>query len=255
MLTLEITFASLAARVLHLATHPCPKQFQGGVIMKQFVRLICILLSSVFFSCVVENGDDAIASSRLSKPVTFDGQITSSEEWADTNAYSISLNRACCWPDKQVVENAATMSVRFKNDDTWLYMLYKIAWPSSDTDSNDRANIALFTAPYGPPWAESDRGLVTFGGQTWDSYGWDDTQWYTDIDDGGQNDVEGAASHDGAFYWFEFRKKLDSGDGHDWSLQPPQTIPNSNGSSFMVSVGDFSAVAVYEQNLVLQLSE
>jgi hypothetical protein len=223
--------------------------------MRKYAPLFLVIFPAIFFSCVLENEDGIPVSSWLTNPVTLDGQITTSEEWAETNAYDISLNRACCWPNKQVIENAAVMTVWFKNDDTWLYMLYKIAWPSSDIDSNDSANIALFTAPYGPPWADSDHGSVSIGGQTWDAYGWNDTQWYTDTDAGGQNDVEGAASHDGAFYWFEFRKKLDSGDGYDWTLQPPQVVPNSNGSSFLVSIWDDSEVATYEQHLSLQLSE
>jgi hypothetical protein len=216
--------------------------------MKRLIQLLCILLPAIFFSCTLKIDSERMISSRLANPVTLDGQITSLEEWAETNAYDFLL-------DTRDVENAAAMTIRLKNDDTWLYMLYKIAWSPSDIDSNDVAGISLFTAPYGPPWAESDRGSVSFGGQTWDSYGWDDTQWYKDIDAGGQNDVEGAASYDGAFYWFEFRKRLNSGDGYDWALQPPQIVPDSYESDLRVALWDYSLAVGYGQNISLQLSE
>jgi len=229
--------------------------------MKKLISLLFILLPLVIFSfggnCGGNGdsgGDEILISSRLSNPVTLDGKITSSEEWADTDAYEVSLDKAWGWPDKQVEENAAEMTVRFKNDDVWLYMLYKIAWSASDIDSNDGGAIALFTGPYGPPWAESDYSYLSFGEGTWDAYGWDDSQWYTDTDAGGQNDVEGAASHDGTYYWFEFRKKLNSGDGYDWALTPPQIVGDGD-SNLLVSAYDDSLVIVYEQEVLLQLSE
>jgi hypothetical protein len=93
-------------------------------------------------------------------------------------------------------------------------MLYKIAWSPSDIDTTDGGAIALYTGPC-CPWVESDYSYLSFGEGTWDAYGWDESQWHTDTDAGGQNDVEGAASHDGTYYWFEFRKRLNSGDGYD----------------------------------------
>ena len=210
--------------------------------MKKFVPLFVALFPVILFSC-------SLGNSRSSNSVVLDGKITSSDEWAVTDAFDISLDIACCWPDKHVVKNAAVMTVWFKNDDTWLYMLYKIAWPPSEIDSNDIAFIEIFIGPYGPPWAESDQGCLSFGRQTWDVYGWDDTRWYADTDAGGQNDVEGAASYDGAFYWFEFRKRLNSGDGYDWTLLPAQTV------SLMGGLWDDSIVKAYEQSFLVQLSE
>ena len=224
--------------------------------MKKLIPLLLLLLPAVIFSFGGNcggNGDETLISSRLLNPVTFDGQITSSEEWADTDTYEVSLDKACCWPNKQVEENAAVMTVRFKNDDLWLYMLYKIAWPVSDIDSNDACGITLFTGPC-CPWAESDSSGLSFDGVTLDWYGWDDSQWYTDTDASGQNDVEGAASHDGTYYWFEFRKRLNSGDGYDWALTPPQIVGDGD-SSLLVGVFDYSLFINYEQKVLLQLSE
>ena len=111
-----------------------------------------------------------------------------------------------------------------KNDDMWLYLLYRIEWSIADYDIDDEATIAYFWGQYVPPWEHSDYSCACFAGSSWggpwDAYGWDDTQWYTDTDDGGENNVEGAATHDGIYYWFEFRKELSSGDGHDWSFGP-----------------------------------
>jgi hypothetical protein len=219
--------------------------------MTKLKLLIILLLTAVTFfygAISLSSGAEPVSSARLLNPVILDGQITSSYEWAETYAYNISLDRACCWPNKKVERNAAVMTVRFKNDDKWLYMLYKIAWLESDTDPKDGAFIEIFIGPYGPPWAESDFGALSFSGETIDLYGWDDTRWQSDIEDGGQNDVEGAASYNGKSYWFEFRKKLNSGDGFDWTLEPPQIV------TLMIGLFDYRESVTYEKSVLLNLS-
>ena len=194
------------------------------------------------------NGAEQLVSSRSLHQVTLDGQITSPDEWSDTSSYDVSLDKACCWPDKQVDPNAAVMTVRFKNDDSWLYMLYKIRWPESETDPEDGAFIENFIGPYGPPWAESDFSAVSFGGETVDLHGWDDTRWYSDVEAGGRNDVEGAASYKGDSYWFEFRKRLSSGDGYDWTLEAAGMV------GLMVGLFDDGDSVAYEQSVLLHIA-
>jgi hypothetical protein len=140
------------------------------------------------------------------------------------------------------------MNVRIKNDDLWLYMLYKIAWRESETDPGDMAFIEIFIGPYGPPWAASDYGALSFSGATVDLYGWDDARWYSDTEAGGQNDVEGAASYSGDSYYFEFRKRLNSGDGYDWTLEAPQLV------NLMIGLFDDGDSVAYEQSVFLRLS-
>ena len=49
------------------------------------------------------------------------------------------------------------------------------------------------------------------------------TRWYSDIDAEGEINVEGKATHDGTYYWFELRKELSSIDGYDWFFKPGET--------------------------------
>ncbi len=219
--------------------------------MKILKAFIIILFPSVilFFGGTSRNARaELLISTRLLYQVTLDGQITSPEEWAETYDYDVLLDKACCWPNKQVERNAAVLTVRFKNDDLWLYMLYKIAWPESETDPKDGAFIEIFIGPYGPPWTESDFSALSFSGETFDLYGWDDTRWYSDIEAGGQNDVEGAASYTGNSYWFEFRKKLNSGDCCDWTLKAPRIV------NLMVGLFDDGNAVAYEQSVMLKIS-
>jgi len=219
--------------------------------MKKLRLLIYLLISPMvlsFLGISFCSAAEPVISTRLLNPVVLDGQITSSDEWADTRTYDILLDKACCWPNKKVERNAAVLTARFKNDDTWLYMLYKIMWPESETDPKDEAFIEIFIGPYGPPWAESDFGALSFSGETVDLHGWDDTRWYSDIEAGGKDDVEGASSYRKNSYWFEFRKKLDSGDGFDWTLDPPQTV------HLMVGLFDSGDPAAYEKGVLLRLS-
>lgn len=61
-----------------------------------------------------------------------------------------------------------------------------------------------------------------------DLYGWTGGEWFFDTEGGCQNNVEGAASYDGWYYRFEFRKMLDQGDGVDWILNPGELVGNPN---------------------------
>jgi hypothetical protein len=193
-----------------------------------------------------------VVSSYLIHDVILDGEISSSDEWDDTASYIIPLDRAWGWPDKQVDPRVKSMTARFKNDDEWLYILYQIPWSAADTDIYDNGNIELFSGPYGPPWAESDYSGLAFGNYSVDLYGWNESSWTWDT----EINVEGNSSHDGEYYWFEFRKKLDSGDGQDWSLEPGDLVGNPNAAivdNLLVGFWDNSGPAHYEQRINLLL--
>jgi CSLREA domain-containing protein len=200
-----------------------------------------------------------VISYRLHNPVTLDGEITSPEEWADTVAFDISLDKAWGWPDKQTEPSDKTVTARFKNDGEWIYILYQLPWLASDTDPDDGASIALFCFGGCGSWDVNDTSVVGFDDATGDAYGWTGSQWTSDIDSGGANDVEGAASHDGTSYWYEFRKRLDSGDGYDWILDPPQLVGHPNAPQvsphLLVGMWDNSEIAIYEGYISMQLSD
>ena len=201
-----------------------------------------------------------VLSSWLRNAVTSDGKISSSEEWSDATPYDIPLDKVSGWPIRAVVQSDKMLTAWFKNDGGWLYMLYRVAWPSGDVDPNDGAFIELFWGAYSPPWEYSDSSWIFFNQATFDAYGWDDTRWYGDVDasPAGQNNVEGAATHDGTYYWFEFRKMLRSGDGRDWNLNPGETVGSpyapSESPHLLVGIWDNSIRSTYEQYVSLGLA-
>jgi hypothetical protein len=202
----------------------------------------------------------SVVSQWLVNPVKLDGKITSVSEWSDTVSYDLTLVRIYGWPNRRIGPETLTARFWFKNDATWLYLLVRVAWPASDIDVYDGAFIELFWGQYGPPWEHSDFSFVTFGGLKWDAYGWDESRWYGDTDASppGQNNVEGAGSYDGTYYWFEFRKTLNSGDGRDWSLASGQIVGSPNAPAetphLIVGIWDNSISSSYECYISLTLS-
>ena len=89
----------------------------------------------------------------------------------------------------------------------------------------------------------------------WDGYG-DGANWFTDTaaSPPGENNVEGTATHDGTSYWFEFRKRLNSGDGYDWSWASGQTITtHEDAPHLMVGFVDVSTERGYAHYITLNL--
>jgi hypothetical protein len=86
-------------------------------------------------------------------------------------------------------------------------------------------------------------------------YGWNDVRWLNDKQDGGQNNILGKGKmHDG-YYWFEFCKQLNSGDGHDWSFVPGGTYGGGAGAGDMlVELWDHSAQTAYNRYVFLTLA-
>jgi len=188
-------------------------------------------------------------SAYLQNAVTLDGQATSAAEWAEATPVDLTLLKWSTGPE------SVNSRWWLKNDAHWLYLLCRIEWPAQDVDSDDGGQIDYFW-PAGSccPWEHSDLGYAGYDGDTVDFYGWDETSWYRDTDDGGSNDVEGSGSHDGTHYWFEFRKRLDSGDGFDWSFRAGQTVGTGYDGNLLVSLWDNSESSWWETAVAIKLA-
>ena len=58
--------------------------------------------------------------------------------------------------------------------------------------------------------------------------------------DGRLTSESGGGSYDRNDYWFESRKRLDSGDRYDWMLEPGQIVGDEPPSAFFVNGWDDS---------------
>ncbi|MFC1506519.1 post-COAP-1 domain-containing protein [Thermoproteota archaeon] len=183
--------------------------------------------------------------------VTIDGKMMGSE-WSEAQPVDVML-----YEFDGTINLPSTYWVM--NDDEWLYQLVRIEWDASDVDlepfnypeillEGDHASIAYFWNAY----ASSDAG--TSSGS--DLNQWEPpllSNWHYDLADGGENNVEGAATHDGTYYWLEFKKELDSGDGYDWSMVPGQTY-GQDPDQLSIGLWDNSALKYYGRDLVLTLA-
>lgn len=159
---------------------------------------------------------------------------------------------------KQTEPTDISYTARFKNDDEWLYILYEATWTSSFS-SPESAAVSMFFFS-GNPTTDNDAGWVGFTGNTWDPFGWTGGMWMDGLlaDPPGTNDVEGIGYFDGDTYWFAFRKRLDSGDGYDWSFKPGDLMGNriapEEPPHMLVAFWDSDTQSTYEQIIALQLS-
>ncbi|MFX0081558.1 MAG: ABC transporter substrate-binding protein [Candidatus Hodarchaeota archaeon] len=208
----------------------------------KFVGFLPNPLDKVWFHSV-QLSVPQLKSNWLVNEVTLDGVI-SLGEWDETIAYDIALNRTWGWPNRQSEPSSKVLTVRFKNDEEWLYILYEIPKAQLET-APEWAGIAFFWETFG------DNGVVELGGGTRDEYGWTGTYWHNDLDaSGGENNVEGTGSSDDLYYRFEFRKELNSGDPQDWVQWPGEIM----GPYFLVHLFDSLLVSSFEQWVSVQLS-
>ena len=202
-------------------------------------------------------GRTQIVSNWVVNEVTLDGDP---EEWADAIPYDISLYQSWGWANWPPFQQQSdkVLTVRFKNDGEWLYMFYEVSW--SGPESPPEAAGISYHSFTGNPLTDSDSGWVGFGGGGLDYYNWTPvTGWLNDTDGSGQNDVEGMGVIDGAYYRFEFRKRLDSRDGLDWSLSPGETVGNSSlpvvPPSLHVQLWDADTQSIYQQIISVEVSQ
>lgn len=159
--------------------------------------------------------------------VVLDGKITTPNEWPDQLAVDLKLLKGHKGPEE------ITGRVWLQNDDQWLYVLIR-APHSKEKSPKDWGWVAYFSGwsnkSRDPSWEFSDHGAVCMTNETFDGWGWNEQSWKDDTKatPPGQNNVEGAATNDGTYSWFEFRKALNSKDGRDWTFEKGQTIGNPN---------------------------
>lgn len=195
-----------------------------------------------------------LVSAPLQNAVILDGIISSPSEWADAAPITVSLGLGV--PPGPPYVPAEIWS---KHDSAWVYFLFRITWPSNETDKSDTGRVEYFWSKSGTQY--SDLGSVSYANETHDGYGCchDGMLFYMDTDAGGKNNVEGAATHDGTHYWFEFRKALNSGDGYDWTLVAGHTYGWQNGADiyggyFSVGLWEASKKLVHVAFVTLDLS-
>ena len=161
-----------------------------------------------------------IKSPWLRNEVTFDGEMTTAQEWSDAVCLDLTL--------VEKLEGPATISSRWwvKNDAQWLYLLARV--PVAELEAYGAFIDYFWPYPFVDQWEHSDEGWVDQDDDVQDFYEWDGESWDEDIlaSPPGENNVEGGASKDATYYWFEFRKTLSSGDGYDWSWAPGETVGN-----------------------------
>jgi len=183
----------------------------------------------------------AFTSYWLRSQVTLDGGMTSPTEWSDAVPQNLTL------PEWGNGPSAVSAKWWMKNDATWLYILERVTW-SGPTSAKSDGDISYYWDWWNGTWPHSDMGGVNFDRTTFDLHGWDETTWYSDP----VNNVQGAATYDGTYYWFEFRKALNSTDGYDWTFVPGGTY-GAHPASLMVGFYDESAGTWYGTNILLHL--
>jgi hypothetical protein len=216
-------------------------------VKKMNIREILLILGTlvVISTCNLPPTDDDGSwpiGAELQYQVTLDGEITSADEWSDTD--SVDMNWGLGIPPGPPYVDARVWA---KNDDTWLYLLYRVEWPNTDTDVLDGGQISRFWGNFNTNWEYNDLGSVRFSGGAWDAYDWDGTQWYADTGAGGENNVEGTGTHDGTYYCFEMRKGLCSGDGIDWCLVSGETY------RLLAGLYDWSISEEYHADIFLKV--
>lgn len=198
-----------------------------------------------------------LVSAPLQNPVILDGAISSPSEWADVTPITVSLG--VFTGSLPLVAPYVPAEIWSKHDSVWVYFLFRITWPSNETDKSDTGRVEYFWSKSGTQY--SDLGSVSYANETHDGYGCchDGTLFYMDTDAGGKNNVEGATTYDGTHYWFEFRKALNSNDGHDWALVVGHTYGLENGADiygghFSVGLFQTSKKIVHVAFVTLDLS-
>lgn len=192
-------------------------------------RVIFLFLFVALFGTMLAEAQPniLISSSWRMNPVILDGGITNGEEWSE--AFPVDLQLA-------LEQSSETVNARIwvVNDQAWLYLLYRIEWPAGNYSAEDVALIVYVWSFNGT--SSSDIGGPRQDGLTLDGYGIEgggppllDTEAFPP----GENNVEGAGTYDGTYYWFEFRKELDSRDGYDWALQLGKVYGLEDGSDYV----------------------
>ncbi len=183
-------------------------------------------------ACVVGSLEDPLLlNSKLnSSPIFVDGKITYPSEWEDAQCYQVFLFK---WVSGQgCTGNRLLLSTWFvKNDGQRLYLLTRI---SKITFSSGGVAVGYYYPyPLTGSWLFSD--AMGFGdGKPLDQFGWDGNIWQDDVSEGGSMDTRAKSTIDDRYYWYEFSKPLDSGDGHDWSWKAGDKVGTGITGDLMI---------------------
>ncbi len=175
--------------------------------------------------------DPQITSSWSENRVRIDGRTTQYTEWSDATCIRGYLYHLA-WEGDDLVEKGTT-SVRWwvKNDAKWVYMLVRIS--KDDMRLVDGVYLDYFWDGGGDwDWQGTDGVYVNVEGNVSDIHGWDGQEWYADEEAGGKKNVRGSFSEDETYFWFEFKKELNSGDDLDWIWKPGKTYGGLTHSGY-----------------------
>jgi len=203
----------------------------AALLARSAIFLFALLSSGQMAILVKAQTPTTITSGWMTQPIIVDGKITKAEEWSDTVPVDLA-------PDSPATSVSARIWI--KNDLKHICILAATKWPAREYDEQD-----AFCIEFRSIWTEQLDVVV--GGYTID---WNRVNG-TRIDDTkmrppGRNDVEGGASHNGTHYWFELRRKLDTGDPYDLVLVPGRAFRdvrvNFYDRSVKKGVGDWRFV-------------
>ena len=178
--------------------------------------LFLLLLGGFSVNIVNAQEENMIVSSRLHNQVILDGAISSQEEWSETELLDLVLK------SNNTLNPEVSAQICSKNDGEWIYFLIRIEWSADQVADDDSTGISYEWGNYENPWMNLDLSSLEFNGWIWDAFRLSDEAELVSDDERsprGETNVEGFASHDGNYYWFEFRKEMDSEDGYDWELE------------------------------------
>lgn len=217
------------------------------------IILLAFILNSNIYT--VYSDDDAARASWVINDVYLDGKVTNGFEWDECRPYYYTIIDSEIGPSKKTY-----LTIWLKNDETYLYVLYRIKWSNTDYDSADQAYLSYFweTQNGTDTNLSSDAAWLRLSGGSKDKCNYTDNGWVLDRDMGGTNDVIGYGNYDGLYYWYEFRKDLNSSDGLDWEFYPGQVIggafnPPSNHDMLVAGFLDISTNMCYEKTISIQL--
>ena len=195
----------------------------GGLILVGFAgAFIYMNQPAILPRCSYVYTDPFLMESKFkSSTVVVDGKITYPSEWAKSRCYQFDLNaqapgsRGCGDGYRGIPLEAYLL-----NDEQRLYLLLRLK--AEDFAPTGVHFSYFYPYPYTDHWQFSDQ--MAFDTQPIDNYGWNESEWFNDVDDGGTMDTRSGSYHAGQSYWFEFSKPLNSGDGHDWAWKPGDKV-------------------------------
>ena len=203
------------------------------------------------FNCELDTGSLAnyypVQSPFSDHSIKIDGEITSSEEWAEAPCVDFRLHYGIN------VTNPNFQPARWwiQNDGQDIFFLVRVV-----KELDVRGVFVDYWWPeYTGTWAHSDGVYARINGENSDLGQWDEMQWHEDkdLDPPGTVDVEANSTEDDEFYWFEIKRALNSGDSYDWVFEPGQTYGANPSDSVMI--GMESEEGTFLRYIQLELGE